>query len=106
MRGGKGILTYKITEKTGNLIGATIVDEEDDIILINKEGTIIRISVNEISSMGRVTSGVTLMRVDDEDSKVVSLAKVNISESSSEEDPSTEDVNEEKAEEKSEEAEK
>lgn len=85
MRGGKGILTYKITEKTGKLIGAKIVEEDDDIILINKEGTIIRISVNEISSMGRVTSGVTLMRVDGEENQVVSIAKVNISEESDEE---------------------
>jgi len=74
-RGGKGILTYKVTEKTGVLIGAKLVDEEDDIMLINTDGNIIRLNVNEISILSRVTQGVTLMRTSDEN-KVVSIARI------------------------------
>ncbi|HOJ11404.1 MAG TPA: DNA gyrase subunit A [Clostridiales bacterium] len=75
IRGGKGVITYKITEKTGNIAGMRIVNEDDDIMLINKDGTIIRINVSEISVLGRSTQGVTLMRID-EDSRVVGLARV------------------------------
>lgn len=74
-RGGKGILTYKVTEKTGTLIGAKLVDEEDDIMLINTDGNIIRMHVDEISVLSRVTQGVTLMRTS-EDNKVVSIARI------------------------------
>jgi DNA gyrase subunit A len=74
-RGGKGVLTYKVTEKTGILVGAKLVDEEDDIMLINSNGIIIRMHVNEISILSRVTQGVTLMRTS-EDNKVVSIARV------------------------------
>jgi DNA gyrase subunit A len=75
VRGGKGILTYKVTEKTGILIGAKLVDEDDDIMLINKDGNIIRMHVDEISILSRVTQGVTLMRTE-EDNKVVSIARI------------------------------
>jgi DNA gyrase subunit A len=75
VRGGKGILTYKVTEKTGVLIGAKLVDEEDDIMLINMDGNIIRMHVDEISILSRVTQGVTLMRTN-EDNKVVSIARI------------------------------
>lgn len=74
-RGGKGILTYKVTEKTGVLVGAKLVDEEDDIMLINMDGIIIRMNVNEISILSRVTQGVTLMRTS-EDNKVVGIARI------------------------------
>ncbi len=74
-RSGKGILTYKVTEKTGVLIGAKLVDEEDDIMLINMDGNIIRMHVDEISILSRVTQGVTLMRTKEEN-KVVSIARI------------------------------
>jgi len=74
-RGGKGILTYKVTEKTGVLVGAKLVDEEDDIMLINMDGIIIRMNVNEISILSRVTQGVTLMRTS-ENNKVVGIARI------------------------------
>lgn len=74
-RGGKGILTYRITEKTGKSIGMMLVSEEDDIILISSDGTIIRMKVNEISILGRATQGVTLMRMS-EGNNVVSMARM------------------------------
>ncbi len=74
-RGGKGVLTYRITEKTGKSVGMMIVSDEDDIMLISSDGTIIRMKVSEISILGRATQGVTLMRMAD-DVKVVSMAKM------------------------------
>lgn len=74
-RGGKGILTYKVTDKTGTVIGTKIAKDEDDILLISTSGIIIRMCAEEISILGRATQGVTLMRTD-EDNKVVSLAKI------------------------------
>ena len=74
-RGGKGILTYKVTDKTGKIIGTKIVSEDDDILLISTSGIVIRMSAAEISILGRATQGVTLMRTG-EDNKVVSLAKI------------------------------
>ena len=74
-RGGKGVRTYKLTEKTGNIAGARIVKDDDDILLVNTDGTVIRLNVSEISVMSRSTQGVTLMRID-EDSKIVGLAIV------------------------------
>jgi DNA gyrase subunit A len=65
MRGGLGIITYKPTKATGLLTGMMIVDDEDDIMLITSEGTIIRIHVSEISILGRATKGVRLMRTND-----------------------------------------
>ncbi len=62
-RGGKGILTYRVTDKTGPLSGIKIVQDSEDIILISSDGTIIRICVNEISVLGRATQGVKLMRI-------------------------------------------
>ncbi len=76
-RGGKGVLCYKITEKTGNLIGAKLVNDGREIMLITTEGIIIRMSVDDISIIGRNTSGVKLMSIDvDSDIKVASIAKV------------------------------
>ena len=71
-RGGKGVITYKITPKTGKLIGVRIASEEDDVMLITDTGTIIRINVKDISVLGRSTQGVTLMRTSD-GGKVVSI---------------------------------
>lgn len=73
-RGGKGILTYKISEKTGNVAGMILVNDSDDVMLITKDGTIIRIVSKEISVIGRATRGVTLMGVGD-DNAVVGIAK-------------------------------
>jgi len=76
-RGGKGVLCYKITEKTGDIVGAKLVEDDHDLLLITTEGIVIRISVNDISVIGRNTSGVKLMNIDqDSDIKVASIAKV------------------------------
>ena len=76
-RGGKGLLTYDKAKfrKTGRLVGATVVDDNDEILLINSEGTIIRIRADEVSKLGRATQGVKIMRTDD-DSDIISMAKV------------------------------
>ncbi len=75
-RGGKGIKCYKITEKTGNVIGAKAVNEENEVMLITTEGIIIRIPCNGISIVGRIASGVKLMNVDSEHVVVAGIAKV------------------------------
>ena len=72
IRGGKGVITYKITPKTEKLVGARIATEEDDVMLITDTGTIIRLNVKDISVLGRSTQGVTLMRTND-GGKVVSI---------------------------------
>ena len=72
LRGGRGVITYKITPKTGELVGVKIADETQDIMLITDTGTIIRMSVGEISVLGRSTQGVTLMRTND-GGRVVSI---------------------------------
>ena len=74
IRGGKGVITYKITPKTGELVGIKIVNDNDDIMMITDTGTIIRLNVKEISVLGRSTQGVTLMRTNE--GKVVSLEKI------------------------------
>ncbi len=71
-RGGKGVITYKITPKTGKLIGVRIAVEGDDVMLVTNTGTIIRLKVDDISVLGRSTQGVTLMRTND-GGKVVSV---------------------------------
>ena len=73
-RGGKGVITYKITPKTGSIVGIRIVQEDDDVMLITDTGVIIRINVKEISVLGRSTQGVTLMRTNE--GKVVSIEKI------------------------------
>ena len=73
-RGGKGVITYKITPKTGDIVGIKIVDGTEDVMLITDTGTIIRMKVNEISVLGRATQGVTLMRTND--GKVVSIETI------------------------------
>ena len=72
IRGGKGVVTYKITSKTGKLVGARITTNDEDVMLITDKGTIIRLKVKDISVLGRPTQGVTLMRTTD-GGKVVSI---------------------------------
>ena len=91
-RGGKGVKCYKITEKTGNVIGAKAVNEENEIMMITTEGIIIRLQCSDISILGRITSGVKLINLSD-GVMVASFAKVREKE---------EDKNSEKTEESSE----
>ncbi len=74
IRGGKGVITYKITPKTGEIVGVKIVDDNDDVMLITDTGTIIRLEVKDISILGRSTQGVTLMRTNE--GKVVSIERI------------------------------
>ena len=74
-RGGKGVKCYKITEKSGNVVGVKSVEKEDEIMLITTEGIIIRIQVSDTTLLGRVTSGVKLINLD-EGISVASVAKV------------------------------
>ena len=75
IRGGKGVKCYKITEKTGNIVGVKAVRKEDEVMLITTEGIIIRIRVDQTALLGRVTSGVKLMNLSD-DVTIASIAKV------------------------------
>lgn len=76
-RGGKGVICYKCTDKTGLLVGAKLVDDSREIMLITTGGIVIRMFVDDISVIGRNTSGVKLMSIDqDSDIKVASIAKV------------------------------
>lgn len=84
-RGGKGIKCYKINEKTGNVVGVKAVDENQEIMLITTEGIIIRLEVNNISKLGRVTSGVKLINMDD-NITVASIARVRECENEIEKD--------------------
>lgn len=93
VRGGKGLLTYDKSKfkKTGALIGAMVVDKDDEVLLINSEGIIIRIRANEISELGRATQGVKIMKVQDE-TKIVAMAKVIKGEDETSEDKSEEQI--------------
>ena len=73
IRGGKGIITYNIREKTGDIVSAKVIKKEDEIMMISLNGTIIRLKADEISTMGRNTQGVTLMKMKDD--RVVAVAK-------------------------------
>ena len=77
-RGGKGVITYKVTHKTGNLVGIRIATDDEDVMLITDTGTIIRLRVAEISVLGRSTQGVTLMRTNE--GKVVSIETIPMEE--------------------------
>ena len=90
-RGGKGVTSYKISEKTGNVAGIHIVDDSNDIMLITSEGVIIRMAAADINTFGRVTKGVTMMRLD-EGVKIVGVALTEHAE------PEDEAAEEEKAE--------
>ncbi|MDE7327750.1 MAG: DNA gyrase subunit A [Lachnospiraceae bacterium] len=99
-RGGKGVKCYKILEKTGNVVGAKAVDEENEIMLITNEGIIIRMAVSGISKLGRITSGVKLMDIDtDKDVRVASVAKVKESGAQTNEEEMLKKLEEELAEE-------
>ena len=74
-RGGKGVITYKITSKTGDIVGIRIANEEEDVMMITDTGTVIRIKAKEVSVLGRNTQGVTLMRTND-GGKVVSIETI------------------------------
>ena len=97
-RGGKGIKCYKIIEKTGNVVGVKAVDEDDEIMIINTEGIIIRTECSGISKLGRITSGVKLINLDDNVS-VASIAKVRKTEDDGEEEEESQEENEEVTEE-------
>ena len=71
-RGGRGVITYKITPKTGKIVGVKLATSDEDVMLITDKGTIIRLNVDEVSVLGRATQGVTLMRTND-GGKVVSI---------------------------------
>ena len=96
-RSGKGLICYNITDKTGELIGMKLVDEDRDIMLITNEGILIRMGVADISVIGRNTSGVKLMSIDAEsDTRVATIAKVressNQEETESEKDTESQEV--------------
>ena len=76
VRGGKGVITYKVTPKTGTIVGIRVTGEDEDVMLITDKGTIIRLPVKEVSVLGRSTQGVTLMRTND-GSKVVSIETIS-----------------------------
>ena len=97
-RGGKGIKCYKIIEKTGNVVGVKAVDEDDEIMIINTEGIIIRTECSGISKLGRITSGVKLINLDDNVS-VASIAKVRKTEDDGDEEEESQEENEEVTEE-------
>lgn len=77
-RGGKGVKTYNISDQTGNIAGAKLVAEDDQIMIINSDGTLIRMEVDQIPKLNRVTKGVRLMKT--VDSKIVSFEKIEASE--------------------------
>ena len=85
-RGGKGLKAYKITEKTGNIVGLSMVNDNEELIMVTSQGVIIRIRIRDISTVGRVAQGVKLINLD-EDVTVVSMARI-----------SEEDIEEENAE--------
>ena len=82
-RGGKGVKCYKITEKTGNVVGVKAVNDDNEVMMITTEGIIIRIACSDISILGRITSGVKLMNLDEKVS-VASIAKVREKEENTE----------------------
>ena len=81
-RGGKGVITYKVTPKTGDLVGIRIATDDEDVMLITDTGTIIRLKVSDISVLGRSTQGVTLMRTNE--GKVVSIETITTEEKNEE----------------------
>ena len=99
-RGGKGVKCYKITEKTGNVIGVKAVYADNEVMMITTEGIIIRIKVDSISILGRITSGVKLINLD-EDITVASIAKVREDKSLLEDEGTDEDVESEEVQQES-----
>ena len=99
-RGGKGVKCYKITEKTGNVVGVKAVNEDNEVMMITTEGIIIRISCSDISILGRITSGVKLMNLD-ENVSIASIAKVREKKENQEEIEENQEDNSEEETEKS-----
>ena len=97
-RGGKGVKCYKITEKTGNVIGVKAVNSDNEIMMITTEGIIIRLECKDISILGRITSGVKLMDLKD-DITVASIAKVRDKEEDQGEEEEKEETKENSTEE-------
>lgn len=91
-RGGKGVKTITVTEKTGELVSLKAVTDEDDLVIITKKGTMIRMGVDTLRVMGRATQGVRLISLRKED-EIASIAKVPASEEDEEKDESVEGVN-------------
>ena len=91
-RGGKGVITYKVSDKTGKLVGARIVKDGDEMILINSNGIVIRLNVAGISTTSRNTMGVTLMK-NGEGDNIVAIAKINCSDVISSDENSEEETN-------------
>ena len=87
-RGGKGIITYKVSNKTGKIVGVKTVKDDDEIMLINSNGIIIRLEIKGISRTSRNTMGVTLMKTQ-EDEKIVSVAKINSNDIDDDEEENT-----------------
>ena len=75
-RGGKGVKCYNIIEKTGDVVGMKAIDDQDEIMMITTAGIIIRILCQDISVLGRITSGVKLMNISEENISVASITKV------------------------------
>lgn len=92
-RGGKGVKTMNITDKTGDLIAIKCVTEGDDLMIINKSGITIRMEVKDLRIMGRNTQGVKLIRLDDDDS-IASVAKVDVDEAEPEAENTVENTDE------------
>ena len=84
-RGGKGIKCYKITEKTGNVVVAKAVNEDTEVMIINTEGIIIQLMVNEVSVLGRITSGVKMIEMDSENKEVIVASMTRVRETIPEE---------------------
>jgi DNA gyrase subunit A len=74
-RGGKGVITLNITEKTGKLVSINSVNDDEDIMIINKSGIMIRMAVSNLRVMGRATQGVRLIKLNDED-EIAAVTKV------------------------------
>lgn len=72
-RGGKGLITYRIKEKTGDVVAAKALNDSDQVMMITEDGSIIRLLAESISSLGRATSGVKLMNI--KDSTIVAVAE-------------------------------
>ena len=75
-RGGKGVRNIKVSEKNGSVVSTSIVNDADEFIIVTKKGQVIRLEVNQINVIGRNTSGVRLIRVNENDS-VATVAKIN-----------------------------
>ena len=92
-RGGKGMIAYKVTERTGKIVGARVVKDDDELMLINTSGVAIRINISDVSEQSRYASGVTLMR-SGEDETIVALAKINYNKNDEDSSKDTTDDNE------------